>query len=282
MESSLVAIRRIAVGTAVMSLLAGCAGSGVGLDENGRPLAAGGGDGGALTADFASIQDHVFTPICTACHAGGAAPQGLRLDATNSYALLVGMPSTEVPSILRVSPGDPDNSYIIQKLEGHAAVGAQMPFGGPPLPAATIAVIRQWITDGAQPAPSAQAESFAVVAVTPAVHDVVLSAPVRIVVEFSQELDQTRLDASSVRLEHAVRDAAAPVALVPVALRVPAANPRALIVEPAAALTDGVYRLVVPPAPQTGLAGVSGARLGARAPTSARTVVTEFEVVVQP
>jgi len=53
----------------------------------------GGGSGGPLTADFASIQEHVFTPICTACPAGGGAPQGLRLDATNSYALLVGVPS---------------------------------------------------------------------------------------------------------------------------------------------------------------------------------------------
>jgi methionine-rich copper-binding protein CopC len=283
-ESALVAIRRSAACTTVTSLalLAGCAGSGVGLDENGRPLVAGGGGSGTLTADFASIQDHVFTPICSVCHAGGAAPQGLRLDATNSYSLLVGVPSTEVPSILRVKPGDPDNSYVIQKLEGHAAVGAQMPFGGPPLPAATIAVIRQWITDGAQPAPAAQAQAFATVAVTPAMHDVVLSAPARVVVEFSEELDQTRLDASSLRLEVAVRDGAAPTAVVPVTLRTPPGNARALIVEPAVALTDGVYRLVVPPAPQTGLSGVSGERLGARAAPNGGTVLTEFEVVVQP
>ncbi len=133
--------------------LAGCGGgNGEGLDSNGRPI--GSGDGGAtpLTADFASIQSHVFTPICTVCHAGGGAPQGLRLDATNSYALLVGVPSTEVPSVLRVAPGQPDASYLIQKLEGHAAVGARMPFGGPYLDTATIEVVRQWIAAGAQPA----------------------------------------------------------------------------------------------------------------------------------
>ena len=129
--------------------LAGCAGYGQGLDQGGHPLPPGGSGGGELTADFNSIQAHVFTPICTACHAGSTAPQGLHLDAANSYAQLVGVPSVEEPSILRVAIGDPDNSYIIQKLEGHAAVGAQMPFGGPPLPAATIAVIRQWISAGA-------------------------------------------------------------------------------------------------------------------------------------
>ena len=129
------ALRLRCVAAIVATSIGGCAGNGAGLDEGGRPLPPGGGSGGPLTADFASIQEHVFTPICTACHAGGGAPQGLRLDATNSYALLVGVPSTEVPSILRVKPGDPDHSYLVQKLEGHAAVGAQMPFGGPPLSA---------------------------------------------------------------------------------------------------------------------------------------------------
>ena len=142
---------------AALLALAGCGGgSGDGLDSNGRPLPPGGGSGdGALTPDLASIQSHVFTPICTACHAGGSAPQGLHLDEANAYTMLVGVPSNEVSSVLRVKPGDPDNSYIIQKLEGHAAVGARMPFGGPYLDDATIAVIRQWITNGAHQATAA-------------------------------------------------------------------------------------------------------------------------------
>lgn len=134
----------------VTAMLAACGGgSGEGLDANGRPIA-GGAAPGALAADFGSIQDHVFTPICTVCHAGGAAPQGLRLDAANSYAMLVGVPSSEVPAVLRIAPGQPDASYLIQKLEGHAAVGSRMPFGGPYLDAATIDIIRQWIAAGAR------------------------------------------------------------------------------------------------------------------------------------
>jgi len=136
--------------------LAGCAGSGEGLDQNGQPVTAGSGSQ-PLTADFASIQSNVFTPICTACHAGATAPEGLRLDGTDSYALLVNVPSTEDSSVLRVSPGDPDNSYLIQKLEGHAAVGARMPYGGPYLADTVIAVIRQWISDGALPSATASA-----------------------------------------------------------------------------------------------------------------------------
>jgi hypothetical protein len=114
-----------------------------------RPLGAGGTANAPLTATFQSIQDQIFTPVCTVCHAGGAAPQGLRLDAANSYGLLVGDASSEVPSVLRISLGQPDNSYLVQKLEGHAAIGARMPLGGPYLDATVIAVIRQWIAAGA-------------------------------------------------------------------------------------------------------------------------------------
>ena len=151
---------RAAFGSVLGSLcllsLQGCAGNGQGLDANGRPLT-GGDTNLPLSDDFASIQANVFTPICTKCHVGGGAPEGLRLDAANSYALLVGVPSTEVPSLLRVKAADPDSSYIIQKLEGHAAVGAQMPFGGPYLSTTTIGFIRQWISNGAPPASTATA-----------------------------------------------------------------------------------------------------------------------------
>ncbi len=133
-----------------LASIAACGGSGEGLDANGRPLSEGGGDADALVPTLASIQQNVFTPVCTACHAGGAAPQGLRLDAANSAAALIGVASNEVPSLLRVAPGDADASYLVQKLEGSAAVGERMPLGGPFLDAATIDVIRQWIDQGAQ------------------------------------------------------------------------------------------------------------------------------------
>lgn len=134
---------------ALVAALAGCGGgSGEGLDANGRPLGEGSA-GGPLAPTFASIQANVFTPVCTGCHAGAAAPVGLRLDAGSSYELLVGVASGEVGSLQRVNPGNPDASYLIHKLEGSAAVGARMPFGGPYLDEATIAVIRQWIAAGA-------------------------------------------------------------------------------------------------------------------------------------
>ena len=105
---------------------------------------------------LSEIQTQVFTPICSGCHngsnpPGGALPGSQNLKAGNSFANLVNVASLEQPSLLRVQPGDPDNSYIIQKLEGAPGIsGSRMPFGGPYLDQATIDKIRSWIQDGAQ------------------------------------------------------------------------------------------------------------------------------------
>lgn len=157
---------RSALPLALASTLAGCsAGSGEGLDEQGRPLtqappaAPGAGD---LAPEFAAIQAAVFDPICTECHAGPAAAIGMRLSADVSYAMLVGVASLEMPGLLRVAPGDPDASYLVRKLEGRDIVGGRMPLGRAPLPQAQIDAIRSWIAQGApqgappppEPAPS--------------------------------------------------------------------------------------------------------------------------------
>jgi serralysin len=105
----------------------------------------------ATAVDYTSDIQPIFTNRCTGCHSGGGAPQGLQLDAANSYGDLVNVASNEVPTLLRVEPGNPDDSYLVQKIEGTAAVGGRMPLGGTPLSAGTIALIRQWISEGANP-----------------------------------------------------------------------------------------------------------------------------------
>jgi hypothetical protein len=234
----------------------GCAGNGKGLDANGNPLSPGSGGNAPLSADFNSIQENIFTPICSVCHVGAAAPEGLRLDAADSYNLLVSVPSTEVPSILRVKPGDPDNSYIIQKLEGHAAVGARMPFGGPYLSTATVAFIRQWITDGALPAtmttPATMtaaapvgAASLAVATTAPATNDVLSASPPQVMIGFSKALDATRIDAGAARIERLADDGSSPAETVPAAVTIPAANPQVLMLWPKRALPAGHYQVVL-------------------------------------
>ena len=262
-----------AVGIAAVGLAA-CAGNGEGLDANGRPLGSDNPGGGPLVATFDSIQANVFTPICTTCHAGASAPQGLRLDAANSYDLLVGVPSNEVSSLQRVAPSDPDHSYLIQKLEGNASVGGRMPLGGPYLDQATIDVIRQWITDGAQRTSTASAmKPFALVVASPADGEQVDAAPKHLVVAFSEELDRTRLDRGAIHLR---RLDVMPGADLDVGVRVPDTNPRALVLTPTAALAAGHYRLQID---GDALASVGGAALSPRGDTG---VQIEFDVEVGP
>jgi hypothetical protein len=265
-----------ACAAAVSCVLAACAGNGAGLDANGQPLVPGGPGSGPLTADFDSIQAHIFTPICTICHAGAAAPHGLRLDAADRYNLLVGVPSVEVPSLLRVKPGDPDSSYIIQKLEGHAAVGARMPLGGPYLSTDEIAAIRLWITDGALRGAMATPASFAVATVAPAVDEILIEPPAQIMIGFNHDLDVTRVDPESVRIERT--GPASPVEIVAARAAVPTANPRALLLWPAAPLTAGHYRVVMGmAAPLTDIAGEA-----LHSTDSAEVLITTFDVEAAP
>ena len=134
--------------------LAACgAGSGEGLDQNGQPLTGGGNappvSGLAPTLD--SIQTNVFNVNCAVpgCHGGAGAQQGLRLDPGFSAGNLIKVPSPRDPNLIRVVPGDPDASFLIQKLDGTQTLGDRMPDGGPYLTTATVNVIRQWIQNGA-------------------------------------------------------------------------------------------------------------------------------------
>ncbi|MCH8116941.1 MAG: hypothetical protein IIA78_02350 [Proteobacteria bacterium] len=176
------------------SVIVGCtAGSGEGLDISGRPLSEGGDV--PLAPTLASIQANVFNPSCIVCHAGANAPQGLRLDVANSFTNLVGVASRQDSSFLRVMPGNPDLSYVIQKLEGKASVGEQMPLGGPPVPQATINFVRQWITDGALPDSGGPPNvPPVVVSLIPDPDSVVGSFPSDITAGFDQDIDASTIN----------------------------------------------------------------------------------------
>lgn len=214
----------------VFVILAACsAGSGDGLDVSGRPLSESGDV--PLAATFASIQANVFNPFCTVCHAGAGAPQGLRLDAANSYANLVGVRSQQNSSQFRVSPGQPDASYLIRKLEGTASSGEQMPLGGPPLPTATIAFIRQWITDGAMPdSGSPPAAPPVVLSLSLDPDSVIGSLPLQINAGFDRDLDASTVNAMTFTLTRSGGDGqfgeANDVPVVAAAVELSTVNPR--------------------------------------------------------
>ncbi|MDH3716342.1 MAG: CHRD domain-containing protein, partial [Gammaproteobacteria bacterium] len=107
----------------------------------------------AAAVTLGQIQSEVFSPLCSGCHSGPTStnlPSGMNLSSANaSFGDLVNVSSLQVGSLNRVTPNDPANSYLIQKLEGTQAVGSRMPQGGPFLDQATIDMIKEWINDGA-------------------------------------------------------------------------------------------------------------------------------------
>jgi hypothetical protein len=272
------------LGSLCILYLQGCAGNGQGLDANGRPVS-GGDTNVALSDDFASIQVNVLTPICTKCHIGGGAPEGLRLDSANSYNLLVGVPSTEVPSLFRVKASDPDSSYIIQKLEGHAAVGAQMPFGGPYLSTTTIGFIRQWISNGAPPASAATTNATLTIrAIVPDSGETLSASPPQIAVSFNREIDVTQLGMLAAHLEKTggSGEAADPVTI---AAHISAArgNSAVLLFTPLQELGRGHYQLIVTSSVTPTVSDLAGHPLafGAeRAP--GESVLSQFDLEVLP
>lgn len=143
-------LRLLACVIPLTAFLAGC-------DENLSDLT---GPTPNLTPTFTSIQREIFSTqdssgrlACTQCHTnvGRNPAAGLNLVDGASFAALVGRPSVQKPGETFVIPGDPDNSYLVKKLEGTVGiVGLRMPRNnGPFLEPGQMLVIRRWIKEGA-------------------------------------------------------------------------------------------------------------------------------------
>ncbi len=183
----------------LVTLIVGCSGgNGDGLNVSGRPLSEAADV--PLAATLESIQSNVFDPSCTLCHAGANAPQGLRLDTANSFTNLVGIRSRENGSVLRVAPGEPNNSYLVRKLEGTASVGERMPLGGPPIPQPTIDFVRQWITDGALADSTGPSDSAPLIVSLTPIPDSVGAFPAEIIVGFDRDMDASTINAMTFEL----------------------------------------------------------------------------------
>ncbi|GJM44563.1 MAG: hypothetical protein DHS20C21_14050 [Gemmatimonadota bacterium] len=111
--------------------------------------------GGVMTPDLPSIQTNLFTPGCALsfCH-GAAMSANLDLREDASYTSLVDIRSVEHPTWDRVEPFNPNESFLICKLEAcPELVGQQMPLIGGPLDQSVIDVIRAWVAKGAPESP---------------------------------------------------------------------------------------------------------------------------------
>lgn len=121
------------------------------LKESPTSPDSGGGEPVDPTATFTRVQNEIFTPTCAvvACHDPLGQQQQLILSPGRSYAMIVGKPSTEIASLLRVQPGDSANSYLYRKITGSGITGDRMPQFLPPLTTAQTRLVRDWIRRGA-------------------------------------------------------------------------------------------------------------------------------------
>jgi hypothetical protein len=130
--------------------------TGVACDENLSTLV---GPTPNLEPTFSTIQSEIFEKTdsvgrtaCTNCHTStGRNPSGgLNLNHAIAYAQLVNAPTRSPVGKTRVVPGDPGNSYLINKLVGVGINGNRMPNNGPPyLTDGQVLVIKRWIEIGA-------------------------------------------------------------------------------------------------------------------------------------
>src|SRR6266487_2127372 len=127
-------LKRVSWTAVLLAVIVGA----LGCDEKIKTLA---GPTPDLEPTFASIQRDIFEATdsagrraCTVCHTStGRNPSGgMNLNHDTAYEQLVNVAVRGKPGAVRVVPGDPDNSYIVQKLEGSVGIaGARMPINGP-------------------------------------------------------------------------------------------------------------------------------------------------------
>lgn len=131
-----------------------CAGDGTGLDANGHLLGT-----GAQCQDSVCFErdiQPIFTANCalSGCHAGTSPQQGQNLSQGLAYQSIVNVPANERAGMMRVTPSQPDSSYLVHKVQGTQASvggsGGQMPLGGTPLSQTQVDLIRAWIAAGAK------------------------------------------------------------------------------------------------------------------------------------
>lgn len=125
-------------------LLAGCPGQ---IDDPalfGAPGTGGGAGGGSCSLD---VHADILVPSCGAdgCHGAGSSQLDLDLASEGFEARLVDAPAQGCDGRRLVVPGDPDTSYLIEKIEGTPECGDRMPIIGE-LTQEELTCIRLWVT----------------------------------------------------------------------------------------------------------------------------------------
>jgi hypothetical protein len=108
-----------------------------------------------LDLGYESDIEPLLVQYCTSmgCHASmSPAVEDLNLTLGAGYSALVGVPSEQCDERLRVEPGAPSRSYLLDKLRGvNLCFGTKMPKSGPGPSEEEIDAIAGWICAGAAP-----------------------------------------------------------------------------------------------------------------------------------
>ena len=106
-------------------------------------------DAGEVDADmFGCLQSMLFTPTCARCHGLGTTPAaGLTLVEGQSYAQLVGHPSSNPDRAVRVVPGDAAGSLLHKVLHGDDDAGVHFDNKNMVKESNTLTLIDNWINN---------------------------------------------------------------------------------------------------------------------------------------
>lgn len=102
---------------------------------------------------FAKNVQPILKKECLDCHSADKHKGKLDLSEASAYKNLVNAPSDETPAMMRVKPGDPEQSFLWLKVDHRAKQGDGMPKGvfySKKLPQDQLDVIKNWIAQGAK------------------------------------------------------------------------------------------------------------------------------------
>lgn len=114
-----------------------------------------------ITADAANIHVYVFSRSCafSSCHGAPSPKEDLDLSSLESFLeSTIDKDSTQDPSRKLIDPGNPSNSYLLNKLRGQGITaksadgtrtGRQMPPNGAQIHPNVVRQIEAWIAAGA-------------------------------------------------------------------------------------------------------------------------------------
>jgi hypothetical protein len=136
------------IAVVVASLLASACG-----DEKRLPTQPDGGGPPPETATFTRVKNEVFTRSCAlpGCHAAPreTANEGLVLSEGEAYGNIFNVPANQNPSLMRIKPNDPDNSYLVRKITPFTDInGGRMPQSGS-ITDAQRKLVTDWVLRGA-------------------------------------------------------------------------------------------------------------------------------------